>query len=232
MKNCIVQFHVPASSYQEPDYNHIGVNEKLLPLSIKSVKMYAEKCEVDYHLVQDKKIDWKHPTFERFDLFFNQEWFEKYTNILYLDTDLIVWPNAPDIFKMYPDTESFKVCEDRISKRRTPAWHKKHVKDTVLDEFDGTTLQNSRFNAGVFMLNKKSAEQISKFLDYKNIDIDDNSLLIYALLKSKASVTKMDWKFNKKNGVNSYFGHAFGQQKFHNKNYPLLDKATQLFSTS
>jgi hypothetical protein len=42
----------------------------------------------------------------------------------------------------------------------------------------------------------------------------------------------MDWRFNKKNGVNSYFGHAFGQQKFQNKDYPLLEKATRIFSTS
>ena len=232
MKNCVVQFHVPASTYQEPRYNDIGVNEQLLPLSIKSVKQYAEKCGADYHLIEEKIINWKHPTFERYDLFFNNQWYEKYTNILYLDTDLIAWPSAPNIFDAYPCSESFKVCHDRIATRRTPAWHKKHVENTVLDEFDGHMLRENRFNAGVFMVNKNSANQISKFLDYKNIDIDDNSLLIYALLKSKTDITKMDWRYNKKNGVNSYFGHAFGQQKFLNENYPLLKKATELFSDS
>lgn len=229
MKNCIVQFHIPATEYKDPTYNNIGVNEQLLEYSLKSVKLYAEKYSVDYQLVQDRRIDWVHPTFERFDLFFNKQWFKKYDNILYLDTDLIVWPDAPNIFDLYPSTTTFKVCQDRIAERRTVQQHNNIVKDNILNCFDGNTLKYSRFNAGVFMVNKHSANMMREYLDYKNIDTDDNSLLIYAMLKSDVEIEKMDWRFNKKNGTKCYFGHAYGQEKFKSTTYGLLEKAKETF---
>jgi len=227
--NCIVQFHINSNKYVVPDYNNIGVNEELFRCSLISVKEYAKRINCDYVLVEDKRINHKHPTFERFDLFFNNNWWEKYEHILYLDTDLIVWPDSPDIFKMYTNTTTFKPCEDRIAKRRSTEWHKEYVKDIVLKEFPGETLQQNRFNAGVFMLNKHSANAISKFLDYKNIDIDDNSLLIYAMLKSGVKIEPMDWRFNKKNGTESWFGHAYGQKKFQTP-FDLIEKAKKIFS--
>lgn len=228
MKNCVVQFHIPAERFSNPSYNNIGVNEQLMKYSLYSVEQYANRVGADYRLIQQKKINWIHPTFERFDLFFNNEWYDNYDNILYLDTDLIVWPDAPDIFEMYPNNKSFKVCTDRIAQRLIPAEHEKKVKGSALDCFDGNTLRYNRFNAGVFMVNRESADCMKKYLDYKNIDLDDNQLLIYAMLKSSVAVEKMDWRFNKKNGTGSWFGHAYGQQKF-KPDYPLLKKAESVF---
>ena len=50
------------------------------------------------------------------------------------------------------------------------------------------------------------------------------------MLKSKVKVEKMNWKFNKKNGMNCYFGHAYGQQKFKLEKYGLLEKAKETFT--
>ena len=69
------------------------------------------------------------------------------------------------------------------------------------------------------------------FLDYKNIKGDDNEQLIYAMLESNVEVDKMDWKYNKKNGTDCYFGHAAGQQKFRPK-YDMLEKAKEIFDHS
>jgi hypothetical protein len=228
-RNCIVQYHVPAENYKDPSYNNIGVNEQLLPYSFFSVKKYAEKIGADYILINEKRIDWKHPTFERFDLFFNDVWFTEYDHILYLDTDLVVWPEAPNIFEMYPSLETFKIVQDRIAERRSVEQHNNIVKNNILNCFDGKILKENRFNAGVFMINKSCVNEIKKYLDYKNIDTDDNSLLIYAMLKSGVKVDKMDWRFNKKNGTRCYFGHAYGQQKFKQEKYGLLERAKETF---
>lgn len=228
MKNCIVQFHIDSNRYEKPDYNDLGVNAKLFEISVKSVKAYAKKINVAYEMISEPRINYIHPTFERFDLFENPAWFERYDNILYLDTDLVVWPDAPDIFSQYPDTTKFKVAEDRIAMKRTASWHENKVKDQRLNEFDGNTLQNNRFNAGVFMLNKQSASQMAPYCKYRELDMDDNCVLIYAMLKSGVQVEKMHWKYNKKNGTDCYFGHAYGQEKFKG-NYGLLHKAEELF---
>jgi len=230
-RNLVVQFFVPVDKYTDPTYNQIGVNEELYRYSTISVEQYAKRIGADYKLMTKPVINWIHPTFERFDLFFNQEWWQRYDNILYLDTDVIVWPTAPDVFQQYPSTESFKPVFDRIARKNTSEYHEKRAKDTCLEKFAPEILKQNRFNAGVFMLNKHCVDVMKPFLDYKNLQGDDNEQLIYAMLESGVQVDQMDWRYNKKNGTSCYFGHAAGQQKFR-PNYDMLRIAKETFDHS
>jgi len=230
-KNLIVQFFVSVEKYSDPTYNQIGINEELYKYSTISIEQYAKRIGVDYKLITEPKINWVHPTFERFDLFFNDEWWKQYDNILYLDTDVIAWPTAPNVFEEYPSTQSFKPVFDRIARKNTLEYHTQRANGTCLEKFDASILKANRFNAGVFMLNKHCVDMMRPFLDYKNIKGDDNEQLIYAMLESGVEVDKMDWKYNKKNGTDCYFGHAAGQQKFRTK-YDMLEKAKEIFDHS
>ena len=230
-KNLIVQFFVSADGYKEPTYNQIGVNEELYKYSTISVKKYSEKIDADYQLVTEAKINFIHPTFERFDLFFNDEWWKTYDHILYLDTDVIVWPDSPNVFVEYPSMDAFKPVFDRIARKNSIQYHEARAKGTCLEQFSPSILQQSRFNAGVFMLNKNCVEVMRPFLDYKTLAGDDNEQLIYAMLQSEVDVNRMDWRYNKKNGTSCYFGHAMGQQKFKD-DYDMLIKAKETFDDS
>jgi lipopolysaccharide biosynthesis glycosyltransferase len=228
MKNCVVQFYMESAGFPQPNFVNIKVNKELLEYSKKSSKLYANRCGADYILINKPKINHIHPTFERFDLFSNMEWWKKYDHILYLDTDVICWPSAPNIFEMYSNKESFKVCEDRIAKKKSTSWHEQREKDTILSNFKPEVLRTNRFNAGVFMLNEYSANIISAHLKYKEYNDDDNRILIHAVLSSGVSTEFMDWRFNKKNGVKSWFGHGYGQEKYKTDN-KLLSMARQIF---
>ena len=74
MKKCIVQYWIPSSEYSDPEYNNL-LKEKeqknLVELSTKSFQDYAEKYGHDFIKITEKKINFKHPTFERFDLWLN-----------------------------------------------------------------------------------------------------------------------------------------------------------------
>jgi len=217
-----------SAGFPQPNFVNIKVNKELLEYSKKSSKLYANKCGANYILINKPKINHIHPTFERFDLFSNMEWWKKYDHILYLDTDVICWPSAPNIFEMYSNKESFKVCEDRIAKKKSTSWHEQREKDTILSNFKPEVLRTNRFNAGVFMLNEYSANIISAHLKYKEYNEDDNRILIHAVLSSGVSTEFMDWRFNKKNGVKSWFGHGYGQEKYKTDN-KLLSMARQIF---
>jgi lipopolysaccharide biosynthesis glycosyltransferase len=216
------------AGFPQPNFVNIKVNEELLEYSKKSSKLYANRCGANYILINKPKINHIHPTFERFDLFSNMEWWKKYDHILYLDTDVICWPSSPNIFEMYSNKESFKVCEDRIAKKKSTSWHEQREKDTILSNFKPEVLRTNRFNAGVFMLNEYSANIISAHLKYKEYNDDDNRILIHAVLSSGVSTEFMDWRFNKKNGVKSWFGHGYGQEKYKTDN-KLLSMARQIF---
>lgn len=228
-RNLVVQFFIAPDNFSDPNYNNLGLNEQLLKYSILSAKTYAKKVGADYQLVNEARVNWKHPTFERFDLFFNDQWWENYDQILYLDTDVIVWPNAPSVFEMYKDLDSFKPVFDKRARRKGKEYHKKISIGTCLENFDPEELRIKRFNAGVFVVTKKSALRMRPFLDYKQLDSDDNLMLIYAMLKSNVKVTYMDPKFNKKNGMPEfYFGHAWGQEKL-KQNFQVVQEAKKVF---
>lgn len=230
MKNLVVQFHMSVDGFPNPEFVNIKPNQELLIYSKLSSSIYANKCGADYILIDKPRIRHVHPTFERFDLFFNHEWWEEYDQILYLDTDVICWMDAPNIFLMYKNNKTFKVCEDITAVRRTSNWHQKNERDTILNQFDPNILRTERFNAGVFMLNKHSADIMSPFLKYKEYVDDDNKLLVYAMLASGVPKERMDSRFNKKNGVSCWFGHGYGQKKYL-PNYKLLSVAKKTFQT-
>ena len=230
-KNLIVQFFVPAKQYKDPTYNQIGVNDELFKYSKISVEAYAKRIGCDYKLVTEAKINFIHPTFERMDLFFNSSWWQQYEQILYLDTDVVVWPDAPNVFEQYPNLKSFKPVQDRIAKKNSLEYHTHRAKGTCLEKFDAELLQSKRFNAGVFVLTQHSAHRMKPFLDYKNLTGDDNEMLIYAMLQSGVDVEQLDWRYNKKNGTSCYFGHASGYQKF-KPNYDMLRIAKEKFDAA
>ena len=230
MKNCVVQFHMETSGFSQPNFVDIKVNAELLEYSKKSSKLYADKCAADYVLIDSPRINHLHPTFERFDLFFNMDWWKEYDQILYLDTDVICWPGSPNVFDMYPGKKTFKVCEDRTALKRSARWHGQQEANTMLAQFDPAIIRNRRFNAGVFLLNSYSAGLISPHLRYKEHIDDDNRVLIYAVLVSGVEIESMDWRFNKKNGVTSWFGHGYGQEKY-KKDNKLLSVARQIFKS-
>lgn len=219
---CIVQFFMKPDQFDQPVFNNLKHDDAIFKYSLRSVKEYAKKCGVDYWLIDTPRINHVHPTFERFDLWLNDDWWKKYTHILYLDTDVIVWPDAPNIFQMYPSLDSFKPCDDRLAHTRPPTYHEALAKNTVLEKYDGETLQHERFNAGVFMLTEHSAKimrpyvQVDKFVD------DDNSHMIDIMFQSKVKREYMDSRFNKKMGVTSWFGHAYGQGKHQTNNKVIL----------
>ena len=228
-QNLVVQFFMKPEGFSDPEYNSLRNNNDLLKYSLKSAELYAKKVGADYKLVTEPKVKWKHPTFERLDLFYNEKWWNDYDHILYLDTDVIVWPQAPSVFELYKDLESFKPVRDKRAERYKNEDHLRIIKGTCLEGEDINWLRNNRFNAGVFMLNKKSAQQMSPYLDCAALDSDDNTMLVYAMLKSKVKVTKMDPLFNKKNGkYGTYFGHAFGGEK-HKGNFIPLRQAKSIF---
>ena len=130
MKNLIVQIFMDKKGWEEE--NRLDAqSEQVLFLSNVLVKHYAKKINSDYKLITKPIINFKHPTWERFQLF-DDQWINNYDNILYLDTDVFTWPEAPNIFELLDNT-AFNIV--------------KHCNNKT---YNGHRM----FNAGVFAINK------------------------------------------------------------------------------
>jgi hypothetical protein len=208
MKNAIVQIYVDLKKYENSDI--LPSFDSISEISIKLAKRYAEKVNADYFLLTEPKINFIHPTYERFTLFEDPFWTDTYNNVLYLDCDVFIYNTAPNIFQQYPDNTKFKVCTH---------WDEYRFGDT-----------SAKFNAGVFMLNKSSKDIMLPHLKYR-IDppykSHDNDALIDCVEKSNVPVEKMDVMFNAKNYEHAHFCHSWGGTKRKWPDSPHILKAKQ-----
>jgi hypothetical protein len=194
MKNLIVQIYVDTKKYDNPTF--YPSFDELSKTSFVLAKNYAKKTGVDYILITDPYINYKHPTYERLRLFEESSWTDDYDQVLYLDSDVFIYQDSPDIFKMYPDLDKFKVCT-----------HWGVVRYGKAD--DGS------FNAGVFILNKYSRNQMLPYLKYR-FDVPlqghDNTALVNCVRSSEVKTQYMDARFNAKN-TGPWFCHVWGSGK-------------------
>ena len=209
MKNVIVQIFMDKKGWEEE--NRLDAqSEQVLFLSNVLVKNYAKKINSDYKLITKPIINFKHPTWERFQLF-DDEWINNYDNILYLDTDVFTWPEAPNIFDLLDNT-AFNIV--------------KHCNNKT---YNGHPM----FNAGVFAINKSCAIEMRKFIKKENwlkrfvIDPtwEDSKELNTIFQTANIKSNWLESKWNMKNDPDAFFTHMWGNQKKLFPNMPAIIKA-------
>ncbi len=210
-KNLIVQIFCPLILGQK---DHLAwQNNEVLALSKKLAKSYAYKVDAEYKFITKPKIKFKHPTWERFDLF-NDEYIKNYKNIMYLDTDVFCWPDAPNIFNFIKEG-AFNVVQ-HCAYKTTP---------------DGRPM----FNAGVFILNEASAiimrqtmtipKWEARFKNDPNWEDSKELNDIVSILPSDKFHMLRDIRWNMKNKPDAFFTHLWGAQKKNNPDMPAIQKA-------
>jgi alpha-N-acetylglucosamine transferase len=194
MKNLIVQIYIDTKKYGNP--NLLPSFDTLSEISFTLARQYAKRIDADYILLTDPYINYIHPTYERFRLFEESKWTDEYDQVLYLDSDVLVYQESPNIFEMYQSPDSFKVCTHWSYTRKNRP-------------------NLGGFNAGVFMLNRASRDHMLPYLKYR-FDIPlvhhDNSALVNCVENSKVNLEYMDSRFNAKN-TGPWFCHTWGSGK-------------------
>lgn len=108
MKRLIYQFHV---DFKDRSKNVFGKNFNRNSIgeywnySIDSVRRYCNKYGIDYKLDKPSEEEYKPWAFgvETFDKYRSIQYLNKYDQVLYLDTDIIISPLAENIFDVYKD---------------------------------------------------------------------------------------------------------------------------------
>ncbi|MDA9748680.1 hypothetical protein N9U75_00850 [Pelagibacteraceae bacterium] len=209
MKNIIVQINISKKGWEEENRLNAG-SEEIFILSTVLARNYAKKYNSEYKLISQPIINFKHPTWERFQ-FFEDKWINNYNHILYLDTDVLAWPSSPNIFE-FLDNRAFNVV--------------KHCNNKYFNNLP-------MFNAGVFAINKNCALKMKKYISKKiwleNFTKDplweDSKELNTIAQKKDIRMNWLDAKWNMKNTPNAYFTHLWGKMKKKYPNMPSILKA-------
>ena len=74
--------------------------EEISELTHPNIKKYADKIKADFVVIKDKKLSKDYFHYEKFQL---KDYFKHYTRILYLDSDIIIRQDCPNLFEHVPE---------------------------------------------------------------------------------------------------------------------------------
>ena len=83
-------------------------------VSHPTMRFYADKIGADFIVINKEKIMGSHPCYEKWQLF---DLLFEYDRIIYLDTDILVVPNCPDLFDIVPIDKIGGFVESNYSNR-------------------------------------------------------------------------------------------------------------------
>lgn len=201
MRNLIWQFHVDTKR------SYDGVHRKRMAMaSAQTVALYAMKYGAEYEMAGHPRW-WGNgyhggPAMERFQLL--DEQFDVYDMIMYIDTDILISPEAPNIFEEYADAT-------------IAGLHQTHRRDITLleegwlrNEFpDPARYRASYVNGAILLMSRDFRQYLRGVLRVDDIQVDkgthwdrdgikvqwpvyDQSMVSYWLAMSPFSLTSLD----------------------------------------
>lgn len=193
--------------------------KSMIDLISPRMKKYAEKYMLDFEIITNKVQE--HPAYNKLQLL---NYIDKYSRILFLDADVIIRNDAPNIFEVVPENhlgifneEYLKIC---------------NCGQETIDEYNKLNLTQSKYNGnyyntGVMIFDKNIALKIFD-QNYKTTNefFADQGYINYMIQLYNVPCYDIGYKFNGLNHgnligdekyYNSYFIHMNGNGTFKNK---------------
>lgn len=167
--------------------------------TLPTIQAYAEKVGADFTLLEETEISEKFlPTYEKNQI---RHYLDSYQNVLYIDADILVTPDAPDLFDLCPADKVGVVSVDQVYAK---ADEEKALLKQELGDIDWV---HEYFNAGVMMFSdehKHMANTTDGIIDKwvaakakKGIKgLNDQSVFNYRVNKLEVPLYYLDQSFN------------------------------------
>ena len=166
--------------------------------TLPTIERYAKKVGADFIVLDKKRVDFYNYYFERF---YFAELLNIYDRVLYLDADIMVTPNAENIFEKYPD-------ENRLYAYHENDYNEIMDRDSfvegVMDKEMKWNKINGKyqyFNAGVMLVSSKHKQALSFNTEieqrFLNKPLCLQTYLNYLVVKNKIPFGNLDYSFNR-----------------------------------
>lgn len=135
--------------------------QKMSEISHPTIKAYAEKIGADFIVWNEVDLNF-HPGFQKYKIY---DLLEEYERILYLDTDLLVREDTPDLFEIVPKG-SFAAFKEGIFLNQRPSMHlfSKKLPEVKREKLMlRKWIENDHyFNTGVMVVDREARECFAK----------------------------------------------------------------------
>jgi lipopolysaccharide biosynthesis glycosyltransferase len=152
-----------------------------------TLKAYADRIGADFLCIDESNCSTPHwMKFEIFNLL------NKYERIIYLDTDLIVRDDCPDLFEVVPVSELGMFNEAQFTGgRQTAMYEICKAYDTVLPDWDG-----KYYNSGVMVISR-THKYLFKKPDEEEFGFYEQSYLNLRIAQKEIWMCDLEYQFNR-----------------------------------
>uniref|UniRef100_A0A6M3IM02 Putative glycosyltransferase n=1 Tax=viral metagenome TaxID=1070528 RepID=A0A6M3IM02_9ZZZZ len=177
-------------------------SQKIWAKTRGSIEAYADKIGADLICLEEVPLVYPSPHWGKFSIY---EFLHKnYDRLLYLDCDLIIRPDCPDLFEVVPKDKIGLFNEGKFTPRSI-CLHEVKVKYKVsLDGWDGM----SYYNTGVMVISRDQRYLFKPPESWKPLRhaFAEQTFLNYRIFDQKVPVHELDYKLNRMSLMNKWLG--------------------------
>jgi lipopolysaccharide biosynthesis glycosyltransferase len=185
----------------------ITLGEKYKQVAVithNSIKQYANKINADF-LVIDQNYLHDNTNSPHWNKFLIKSIFEQqnYDRILYIDTDVIIRNDCPNLFNIVPEDKIGMFNEGKYESRFNPLQEALKIYNIQITDWDG-----SYYNSGVIVISKQHKDLFVLPETIHSLPMFEQSYLNILLLKSEFSMYDLDYKFNRMSLMDKLIGES------------------------
>ncbi len=162
------------------------------------MRTYARRISAEFKVITEKKVSQTTVHWEKFQI---KELLDTYDRILFLDTDIIVRGDCPDLFELVPE-ESLGAFDE--STYYTDA--RARMKTTADSYASDLSLWDGRyFNTGVMVISRIHKKVFEK-PEHEVENFYEQSYLNLAFVRERILMHPLDFRFNRMHPMNQHTG--------------------------
>ena len=176
----------------------IGVKfEEMSKLTHPSIKIYADKIGAEFIVLNKQSQLSPTPHFEKFQLYYL---LNKYDRIIYLDTDLILRKDCPNLFDIVPESKFGAFNEGAFCERAQAFQMAQQQHKIFIRNWNG-----KYFNSGVMVISRMH-KFLFKLPENTDLNFYEQSYLNLMLHSNQVEIFDLDSNFNRMSCIDSKTG--------------------------
>ena len=168
---------------------------KIGEITIPTIEAYANKIGADFICNRDKSTSDISPHFSKFKI---NEYFNTYDRIIYLDADLIIRDDTPDLFEVVPEDSFGAFNEGAYAQGRVESMLKAaEVYGIEITSDIGKKYKGQYYNTGVMVISKIHQNIFTTPEEQHLLPFYEQSYLNAKIISNDIKVKELDYKFNR-----------------------------------
>lgn len=193
---------------------------KIAQITHPTLRAYANRIGADFIDIDTRSISQTTPHFEKFQIY---HLLNKYHRIIFIDTDIIVRHDCPNLFDIVPEDKLGAFNEGAFIDRSEPMLMMSKQYQIDMSEWDG-----KYYNTGVLVISRKH-KFLFKRPAQEIVNFYEQTYLNVLFLKSKVDIYPLQYKYNRMTILDSKTGeHRRASYLIHYAGCPNYEQMRQI----